>query len=82
MSEMEMRHELKTLIEEVMELDTFGDEDNFVTELGMDSVMALEMVSRIEKRYRIRIPEDRFTQMKTLNDVVRIVTEIMPLVKS
>src|SRR5581483_9192523 len=82
MSELEMRHELKTLIEEVMELDNFGDDDNFVTELGMDSVMALEMVARIEKRYRIRIPEERFTQMKTLNDVVRIVAEILPLVKS
>jgi acyl carrier protein len=44
--------------------------------------MALEIMARIEKNYHIRVPEDFFAQMKTLNEVVRITTEIMQPVNS
>lgn len=77
MSDLKLRHELKAIIAEIIEVDDFTDTDDFVAQLGVDSVMALEMVARIEKRYRIRIPEERFEQMKTLNDVVRIVSGIL-----
>jgi len=82
MSEMELHQELKVLIAEIIEIDDFNDDDNFVTQLAVDSVMALEMVARIEKRYRLRIPEDCFAQMKSLNEVTRIVTEILQPVNS
>lgn len=77
MNETELRGELKGLIAEVIEVEEFADDENFVTELAVDSVMALEMVARIEKRYRIRIPEEQFAQMKTLNEVVRIVEGLL-----
>jgi acyl carrier protein len=82
MSEMELRNELKTIVAEIIEIDDFNDDDNFVTVLGVDSMLALEIVARIEKRYRIRIPEDRFPQMQTLNAVVGIITDIMVPVNS
>ncbi len=72
MSELELHNEVKELIAEVIEVDDFDDNSNFVNELGVDSVMALEMVARLEKRYRIRIPEERFAQMTSLNEVVSI----------
>ena len=77
MGQQELHNELKTLIAEIIEIDDFSNDDNFVTELGVDSVMALEMVARIEKRYRIRIPEECFTQMETFRDVETIVLGIM-----
>ena len=82
MNEMQLHNELKTLVAEIIEIDDFNDNDNFVTQLGVDSMLALEIVARIEKRYRIRIPEERFAQMKTLNAVVQIVAEIVPSVVS
>ena len=82
MSEMELRNELRTIGAEIIEIDDFNDDDNFVTVLGVDSMLALESVARIEKRYRIRIPEDRFAQMQTLNAVVGIITDIMQPVNS
>ncbi len=75
MSRAELHNELKTIIAEIIETDDFQDDDNFVTELGVDSMLALEIVARIEKRYRVRIPEERFAQMQTLNAVVDIVQE-------
>ena len=77
MNEIELRAQLKPLIAEMIEVDDFGDDENFVTSLGVDSMMALEMVARIEKQYRIRISEQYFPEMKTLNDITRIILEVM-----
>lgn len=82
MKEMELRHELKALIAEIIEIDDFDDNDNFVSQLGVDSMLALEIVARIERRYHIRIPEECFAQLLTLNEVERIVEEIMQPVNS
>ncbi len=82
MNDQDLRTELKTIIAEIIEVEDFNDDDNFVTELGVDSMLALEIVARIEKRYRVRIPEDRFAQMQTFNAVVEIITDIMQPVRS
>jgi len=80
MSEQILRQELKQLIADVIETDEFNDTDSFVEQLGVDSVMVLEMVARIEKRYRIRIPEESFSQLQNLNAVVQITAEILQVV--
>lgn len=82
MSEVELRQQLKTIVTEIIEIDDFNDDDDFVTQLGVDSMLALEIVARIEKRYRIRIPEEDFAQMQTLNAVVRIIANILQPVSS
>ncbi len=82
MSETQLHRELKTLVGEIIELDEFNDDDDFVTQLGVDSMLALEIVARIERRYRIRLPEESFAQMKTLNAVVGLVADILQPVNS
>jgi len=77
MQEQQLKTELKTIIAEIIEVDEFGDDENFVRDLGVDSMMALEIVARIEKNYRIRIPEEFLPEIKTLTDVTRVVTNVM-----
>lgn len=77
MQEQQLKAELKTIIAEIIEVDEFGDDENFVRDLGVDSMMALEIVARIEKSYRIRIPEEFLPEIKTLTDVTRVVTNVM-----
>jgi acyl carrier protein len=77
MSEMELHDQLKALVAEIIEIEEFGDDEDFVTQLGVDSMLALEIVARIEKRYRIRVPEESFAQMQTLRAVVQVVTAIL-----
>ncbi|HZI49862.1 MAG TPA: acyl carrier protein [Pyrinomonadaceae bacterium] len=66
------RNELRKMIAELIEVDDFSDDEHFVRDLGVDSMMALEIVSRIEKRYGIRISEESLRQIATFNDVVNI----------
>lgn len=82
MSEQELHSELKSIIAEIIEIEDFDDEANFMTELGVDLMLALEIFARIEKRYQVRIPEESFSQMQTLNSVVSVVQGIMQTVNS
>lgn len=77
MNEQTLHDELKVIIAEIIEVDEFDDDANFVGELGVDSMLALEIVARIERRYRIRIPEERFAEMQTLTISQGIVSEAM-----
>ena len=48
---------------------------SFVDDLEIDSLMALEIVAAIEKKYRIQIPEENLQRVKTLNDTVALAQE-------
>jgi acyl carrier protein len=71
----ELRNELKELVAAVIEIDEFADDDNFVEDLGVDSMVALEILYEIEKKLKVVIPANRIKEMETLNDVVRMVNE-------
>ncbi|MCA9406616.1 MAG: acyl carrier protein, partial [Candidatus Omnitrophica bacterium] len=54
----------------------------FVKDLGMDSMMALEILAGIEKKYRIVIPEEMLAKFTTLNSTIQIVQDILENNKS
>lgn len=78
----ELRSNLKKMISELIEVDDFGDDENFVQDLGVDSMMGIEIVARIEKTYRIQIPEDQLRKIKTLNDVVEVTASALDALKT
>jgi acyl carrier protein len=41
-----------------------------VEDLGMDSMMALEIVASIERKYRVKLPEAELANVKTLERVM------------
>ena len=51
---------------------------HFVRDLGIDSIQVLEIAVALEKTFGIRIEEDRFPAMTTINSVIK---EIKPLFK-
>jgi len=72
---MEIRH----IIAEIVEVpdEQVGDDTSLADELGVDSLMALEIVATIEKKYHIQIPEEKLQQVKTLNDTVALAREFL-----
>ncbi|WP_194544088.1 acyl carrier protein [Paenibacillus sp. FSL W7-1279] len=71
----ELRDELTKLVADVIEIDEFADDDNFVEDLGVDSMVALEIVYEIEKKLKVVIPAKHIKEMETLNDVIKMVSE-------
>lgn len=66
--------EIRSLVATILELapEQLDPEARLVEDLGMDSMMALEIVASIEKKYRIKLPESELANVKTLQRVVDI----------
>jgi acyl carrier protein len=45
-------------------------------------MMGIEIVARIEKTYRIQIPEEQLRKIKTLNDVVEVTVSALNAFKT
>lgn len=75
----EIRNELRQMIAEILETvpEKIQDDTQFVKDLGMDSMMALEVMALLEKRYKIVIPEEDLAKFTSLNNSVKVVSDIM-----
>lgn len=71
----EIRSEVKKLIAEVTEREPeeITDTALFADELGVDSLMAMEVMVAVDKKYKINIPEDEFAKIKNVDDTVEVV---------
>ena len=67
--------EIRSMIAEIAEVeeDEIVGEKNFVEDLGFDSMMALEIFAKLEKQYKIRIPEEELPRLSNLNQTVDLV---------
>ena len=74
-----LENDLRKLIAEIVEVepDKITPGVNFVEDLGMDSMMALEILASIEKKYKLRIPEENLTKITNLNKVVELVDKFL-----
>lgn len=71
------REEIREIVSEVLELDPgeLTDDGNFVEDYDADSLRAIEILARLEKRYGIEIPQTELPTMVDLNAVHRVVAE-------
>ena len=71
--------DVRNLVAEILETEpeSLDSNANFVKDLGMDSMMALEILASIEKKYRIVIPEEMLPKFTSLTQTVSIVEKIL-----
>lgn len=75
-----LKKEIRELVAKISEVPEFQLKDSalFVEDLGMDSMMALEVVASIEKKYKIVVPEEAIPTLRSLKDVYSLL-EKLPL---
>ncbi len=66
--------EVKKLIANIIEMDPkeINADASLVEDLGMDSMMALEILASIEKRFKIKIAEDDLPKITTVNRAIAL----------
>ena len=71
--------EIRSIVAEILELDESGVTSNakFVEDLGMDSMMALEILAAAEKKFGIKIPEEYLPKVTSINSMVEIAKKII-----
>jgi acyl carrier protein len=67
--------ELRELIAEVLELEPeeITETGSFVDEYEADSLRAIEILARIEKKYKVEVPQEDLAKMENLRAVYETV---------
>lgn len=73
----ELKEKLRAIIAEVSEVDEIPDATPF-KDLGIDSMMAIEIVAEIERTYKLSVPEDELVRITNLDSVYALVKEKLP----
>jgi len=74
-----VKDEVKKLVSEITEIpeNDLSEEARFAEDLGVDSMMALEIVASIEKRYKVAIPEEEIPNIRSLKDVYKVLEKLL-----
>jgi len=73
------KSEIKKLVADIAEKtpEEIKDDATFSEDLGIDSMMALEIVATIEKKYKIMIPENEIPNIRSLQNVYDLVEKLI-----
>ncbi len=74
MSQTNLREDLRALVAEIAEKDEIPDGATF-KELGIDSMMGVEIVAAIERQYQIKIDDDELAGFKDLDGAYALVVK-------
>ena len=67
----ELKEKLRAIVATVSEVDEIPDETPF-SELGIDSMMALEIVSEVERQYKLSVPEEELRGLTNFQAVYQL----------
>jgi acyl carrier protein len=74
MSQTNLKEDLRALVAEIAEKDEIPDGASF-KELGIDSMMGVEIVAAIERQYHIKIDDDELAGFKDLDGAYALVVK-------
>ncbi len=70
-----IRTSVRQMVADIAEvpLADVTDTASFMDQLGMDSLRAMELMVAVDKKYRIKIPEDQFINIANVDQAVAAV---------
>lgn len=73
------REELRGLVAETLDVDIaeVTDTADFVEDLDVDSLMALEVMVVLERRYAVKLDEKRLAEITSLDSAHRMLAEAL-----
>jgi acyl carrier protein len=74
MSHENLKEDLRALVAEIAEKDEIPDGATF-KELGIDSMMGVEIVAAVERQYQIKIEDDELAGFKDLEGAYSLVVK-------
>lgn len=72
MDEAKLKEELRAMIAEISEVDEIPDDKHF-KDLGIDSMMGVEIVAAIERTYKVKIDDAELQEVSTLTKSFELV---------
>ena len=72
-----MEEKIREILSEVsgVPLSELRADTRLVGDLGMSSFDLADMVVSVEETYGVKIPDERFRELETVTDIIRVVRE-------
>lgn len=72
-----MEQQIRSLIQKHLELEEItSDTDEFISDLGVDSLEVLEMILMLEEKFDIEIPDEEAEELKSIDAVIKYMARI------
>ena len=71
--------EIRGLVAKVIKLpeEKVGLDADIFTDLGVDSLLGVEIFAALDKKYNLDIPESRLENISTVRNIVQLVEELL-----
>jgi len=71
--------EIKTLVSKIIKMpeDKIDPNANLFFDLGVDSLLGVEILASLDKKYNLDIPEERLRKINTLNDIIALAKDLL-----
>lgn len=75
----ELRNNIRKLVAKIIKLpeEKVSFDADLFTDLNVDSLVGMEIFAALDKQYGIIVPEDRLSGLSTLNDIAKLVAELL-----
>lgn len=79
MERQEIAQRVKKVIGRVLRADpaAIGDDDNFIFDLGADSMQSVQLVAAFEEEFGIEMEEDKAIQVQTVSGAVDFIARCL-----
>lgn len=79
MEKKEIKSRVISVIASVLETEEamVGEEDNFIFDLGADSMQSLQLVAGFEEAFDIEMDEDKALEVQTVGDAVDFIAQYL-----
>lgn len=79
LSKDKLEKEIRGIVHEITQIsyDKLIGNANFIDDLGIESIMAVDIIAQIEETYNIEIPEERYGEVDCLDSVVELVITLV-----
>ena len=73
----EIEQDIRSLVAKIikMEESKIDPDANIFREYGVDSLLGVEILAGLDKKYGIDVPEEKIRQVKTLNEIIALTKE-------
>ena len=70
--------EIRALVAKVIKIpeEKIDLKANLFTDLGVDSLLGVEIFAALDQKYHIDIPENKLREIQTLEDIIHLVKEL------
>ena len=76
----EIAGRVKKVIGRVLKMDpaVIGDDDNFIFDLGADSMQSVQLIAAFEQEFDIEMAEDKALQVQSVSGAVDFIAGYLP----